>query len=209
MYCCYSRWFGARDECVGDVGDGLGLFGGWWLGLHKHQMWTVTGKKGEATNSVPMLLLLLMMMLMMLVMFWDSLPCELCLRAGAKSTAAGPQDNEDPVFSSPYFSPSYAAHCSIKLQITLLTCFVYFSLQWKLELPTDSHVPCLDSTDYKVQSISGVLIKERWPLGRTRHSNVTVNRDPGVKYDIGYFTYRFVFAVCSVFSQISSSHTCR
>ena len=141
MYCCYSRWFGARDECVGDVGDGLGLFGGWWLGLHKHQMWTVTGKKGEATNSVPMLLLL-MMMLMMLVMFWDSLPCEVCLRAGSKSTAAGPQDNEDPVFSSPLFF-TFFLHCSSALQhqtSNYLPCLLLRLLQpspreeWKLEL---------------------------------------------------------------------------
>ena len=48
----------------------------------------------------------------MIMMFWDSLPCELCLRAGSKSTPAGPQDNEDPVF--------YSGHCSIKLQSTYL-----------------------------------------------------------------------------------------
>ena len=42
---------------------------------------TVSAEKGEGTNSVAMLLLLIMMrlLLMMQVIFWDSLPCKLCL----------------------------------------------------------------------------------------------------------------------------------
>jgi hypothetical protein len=101
--------------------------------LHKHQKWTVTGEEGEGTDSVAMLLLLMMMMMMMmmLVMFWDSLPCELCLRAGSISTPAGPQDNEDPVFSSPcYFSPSSYTQriAASNFKVSLLTCFVYLSL---------------------------------------------------------------------------------
>ena len=74
-----------------------------------------------------LMMMMMMMFLVMLVMFWDSLPCELCLRAGSKSTLAGPQDNEDPVFSSPCVFFPLLTQGIAALNFKVLTRFIYLS----------------------------------------------------------------------------------